>query len=289
MKNIFIPNQESYDSIVDNIRLEWSESVYVLADFDKTLTKAFVKWKAFPSLIALLRKDPNILWEEYAQKAHDLYNHYNKIEEDPALSTQEKIPFMTEWWQKHQDLLVKSGLTKQHIEDAINSGYLYFRDGIETFLSILEQKNIPLVIMSANGIGWDSIRMFFEKCNLMSPNIHIISNELLFDEQWVTCGFSKKVIHSFNKSETSIIDYPEIHENIKDRRNVILMWDSLGDPYMTDWSQLNNILKLWFFNTQSLSEVDRSSELFWKYKKLYNGLLLWNSDLDFVNELLQDI
>ena len=289
MKNIFIENQESYDAIVDTIRLEWADNVHVLADFDKTLTKAFVQGKSSPSLIALLRNDKTILWEAYAKKAHALYDHYNKIEEDPALSTEEKIPFMTEWWQKHQDLLVKSGLTKQHIEDAINSGYLYFREGIETFLSILSQKNIPLVIMSANWIGGDSIRMFFEKHNVMTPNIHIISNELEFDHMWVTCGFSKKVIHSFNKSETSIMDYPEAYESIKDRRNVILMWDSLGDPDMANHAWLNTILKFWFFNAQSLSDINKSSELFSKYTSLYDALLLWNSDLSFINELLKEI
>lgn len=289
MNKIITPNPENHTSIVDNICLWWKENVHVLADFDKTLTKAFVRGESFPSLISILRNDKTILWEEYAEKAHALYNHYVKIEKDPALSTIDKIPFMTEWWRKHQALLVESGLTKQHIEMAVNSGYLEFREGIKDFISLLQEKKIPLVIISANGIGTDSIRMFFEKHNLMSNNISIISNELEFDEVWVTCWFKNRVIHSFNKSETVLEEFPEIHERIQNRKNVILMWDSLWDPDMINWFDYNNLLKVWFFNNRPDVSIEDEPELLEKFRELYDIVLHDDASLEYMKELLKKI
>jgi hypothetical protein len=34
---------------------------------------------------------------------------------------EEKIVKMSEWWEAHLDLLVKSGLNKKHIDEVINS------------------------------------------------------------------------------------------------------------------------------------------------------------------------
>ncbi len=288
-ENIVISNLEKYNSIIDNIDRDWKDVVHFLADFDKTLTKAFVKWKSFPSLISILRNDVSILWKEYSREAHALYSYYSAIEKDPNVSTLEKVKIMSEWWRKHQELLVKSGLTKNHIEQAINSEYLEFRDWIVEFLHWLKEKNIPLVIISANWIGGDSIRMFFEKHSLMSSNIHIISNVLKFDDTWVTCWFENRVIHSFNKTEAVIKDYPKVYKKIKNKKNVILLGDSLWDPDMIDWFNYDNLLKIWFFNEclKNLSKNDE--ELYKKFQQSYNVIITEDGNFNFINDLLRKI
>ncbi len=289
MKDIIIVNKNRYNSIIDNVDKDWKKSVHFLVDFDKTLTKAFIKGKEFPSLISILRNDENILGKEYAKKAHELYDFYHKIEVNPNINKKEKVKKMSEWWRKHQELLVKSWLTKKHIQQAIDSGYLEFRDWIKTFIKNLEKKHIPLVIISANGIGWDSIKMFFEKFNLMSENIYIISNVLQFDKMGVTCWFKNKVIHSFNKSEAVIKDFPKIYQKIKNRKNVILMGDSLGDPYMIDGFEYKNLLKIGFLNNRSDISLEDEPELFNSFKENYDIILSWDSNLQFVNNILDTI
>ena len=289
MNNIIIPDIKKANNIIDSICREWADRLHVLADFDKTLTKAFINWEEFPSLIAVLRNDKSILWDEYAQKAHALYDHYSKIEKDPNVNAIKKSEVMTEWWRKHQELLVKSWLTKKHIEMAVKSGYLEFRKWMREFIELLEEKWIPLVIISANGIWTDSIRMFFEKEWFMRKNIHVISNELKFDENWITCGFERRVIHSFNKSETVLEDFPEINECIVSRKNVILLWDSLGDPDMVSWFVANNVLKIGFFNNQPWSDVETESELLQKYKELYDVLLHDDSSLEYISSMIKKI
>ena len=284
--NVDIPNIKKYNAIIDNMCLQWKENIHILADFDKTLTRAFIKWKSFPSLISILRNDERILWKQYAKKAHDLYNYYSVIEKDPQVKLVDKIEIMSQWWRKHQELLIESWLTQQHIKQAINSGYLEFRDWIEEFIKILEKNNIPLVIISANWIWWDSIKMFFEKHGLMSANIHIISNVLKFDDNWVTCWFENKVIHSFNKTEAVISDYPEIHKKIQNRKNVILMWDSLGDPQMIDGFDWDNVLKIWFFNEDTSASNEK---LYRKFEESYDVIIKWDWNLNFVNKLLKNI
>ena len=196
---------------------------------------------------------------------------------------------MTEWWRKHQALLVESWLTQQHIQSAVDSWYLEFREWIERLIELLTTKNIPLVIMSASWIGWDSIRIFFQKYNLMNNNIHIISNVLEFDESWKTCWFKQEVIHSFNKSGKIIEKYPTIQKAIEKRKNIILLWDSLGDPNMADWLAYKQLLKIWFFNNKSDTTIEENDELFQEFSKKYDVILNHDSDLEYINSILEKI
>ncbi len=282
MQTEIISNKAFYEKTIENLKNSWSDKTHFVVDFDKTLTKAFIKWEDFPSLISILRKDSSILWEEYARKAQLLYNHYSKIERDLDLPLTEKIEEMSSWWRKHWELLVNSKIKKEHIEKAVNSGYLQFREWMEEFLWILYKNGIPLVIISANWLGWDSIKMFFEFNNLYTDNIFIISNEFEWDESWNAIWYKNKVIHSFNKSEAVIKDYPEILEKVHARTNVILMWDSLWDPNMIDWFEFENLLKIGFLN-------QNDEEMLKNYKSIYDVVLTWDANLEFVNNMLKEI
>jgi 5'-nucleotidase len=50
-------------------------------------------------------------------------------------------------------------------------------------------------------------------------------------------------VHSYNKGETVVKDLP-IYNEIKDRKNIILLGDSLGDPHMADGFDYETIIKI---------------------------------------------
>ena len=75
---------------------------YILADFDATLTQAYIDWRKRPSLISVLR-DHDYLGDDYAQQANSLYQYYSQIERDNSLDFNIRKDAMNERWWKHFD------------------------------------------------------------------------------------------------------------------------------------------------------------------------------------------
>lgn len=279
MQQKIIPNETYFKDLVSKIKAWGYEKLHVLADFDRTLTKCFTAWVKRWTLISVLRSEW-YLSEEYTKKAYELFDYYNPIEINPNISLSEKKKEMTIWWNKHLDLLVHSSLHKSHIDRVINSWIIEFRDGVIEFLNFLSENNIPLVIISANGLWTDSIKLFFEKNNVLTPNVYIISNSFVWWNDDIAVWYDKRVVHVFNKDETILSDFPEIHNKIENRKNVILLWDSLGDPLMIEWFEYDNLLKIWFLN-------EKEEELEESYRKSYDLILTWDSDFSVWEDILK--
>ncbi len=269
---------DDFESLKQSILEGWVKNIHVIADFDRTLTKNFVNGVERPSLISVLRSE-NILWEEYAKKAYNLYNTYNPIEIDPNIALEEKKKQMTIWWWKHLDLLIESWLNKTHIQETVDHGIIHLRDGVPEFLEFLHTHHIPLIIMSANGLGWDSIRMYLESQQLMFDNIHIISNTLIWSDDGIAIWRAEPLIHTFNKDETVLQAFPDIYIEIASRKNVLLLGDSLEDTGMSDGFEYDNIIKIGFLNK-------KISESLLAYRASYNVVLTDDTDFSFINELI---
>jgi 5'-nucleotidase len=188
---------------------------------------------------------------------------------------------MNEWWNEHFDLLIESGLNIKHIKQIIDEGKIEFREGIVEFLELLHKNNIPLIIVSSSGLGWDSISMFFEKKDLLYPNVHIVSNRYSWDEDGNAIGVKRPIIHVMNKDETVLEDFP-FFSQIKDRKNVLLLGDSLGDPGMVEGFNYENLIKIGFLNENIKENLDA-------YKKEFDVLLLNDTGMGFVTGLLKNI
>jgi 5'-nucleotidase len=97
-----------------------------------------------------------VLSSAYKQAAASLFQHYFPIETDAKLSIPEKIPLMTEWYEKGHDLLITEGFKRQHLADAVEvstkGGRIKLRDGFSSIFDASKQHGIPLLIFSA-GIG----------------------------------------------------------------------------------------------------------------------------------------
>ncbi len=278
---IIYSNRQKFDDTVDKFKKDWFDKLHVVADFDRTLTKAFSAWKKRPSLISVLRSE-GYLGEEYVKKAYELWDKYIPIEADPNIDINEKAKEMTDWRNEHLDLLVKSWLSRQDIESVIDSELIEFRNWVVDFLSILDKNSVPLVIISANWLGTDSTRLYFEKQGVLSHNVYVISNSFVWNEEWKAIWYDKRVVHTFNKWEVVLEEFPEIYSKVKDRKNVILLWDSLWDHTMADSFEYDNVLKIWFLN-------DKEDKLLDEYKKIYDVIVTWDWDFSVVNEILEKL
>lgn len=273
-----IANQENFEKIKQVMREEGTEKFHVLADFDRTLTKAFVEGQKSPTVIAQIRNG-KYLTPDYAPRAHAFYDHYASMETDPALSREEKMQKMHEWWKKHFDLLIECGLNKQVIQEIVATRTLQFRDGTLEFLDFLHEHQIPLVIMSA--APGDMILEYLRQEGRLYDNIHIISNLFVFDEKGKVTAIKEPIIHSLNKYEIVVKNFP-IFDSIKDRKNVLLLGDGLDDVGMIEGFDYDHLLKVGFLN----ENVDERLEL---YKETFDVVLTGDPGMEFVNNLVKEI
>ena len=252
-----------------------------LADFDRTLTKTFINGKKRHSLIHSM-EEKWYLGKEFSKEYKQNFKYYYPIEINPNISLEEKNKHMEDWWISTNKLLIKNNLNKNDIRKIVNNWNIEFRDWVKEFLDFLKQNNIPLIIISASWLWIESIKYFFEENNVFFDNIHIISNDFVWDKSWKAIDYKTPIIHSFNKWETILKEFPDIFNKIQNRKNVILLWDSLGDHHMVDWFDYKNLVNIWFLN-------DKEDELMQDYKKRYDIVITWDWDFGEVNKILESL
>jgi len=279
-ENIVITNPEKLEEIKKIITEDGAGKLHILSDFDRTLTTAFIEGKSVPSLISILR-DGNYLTSDYSLKAQALYDKYHQVEINLSVPAAEKKKVMQEWWETHFNLLIKSRLNKKDIERAVDTGKVKFRDGFGEFIDFLKNHNIPLVIMSSSGLGADAIKMYLAKEGKLYDNIYVISNSFEWDNEGYADAVKKPIIHGMNKDETLVRDFP-VFETIKERKNVLLLGDSLDDVGMVVGFDTENLIKIAFLN----EEVEDNLE---PYKKAFDAVILNDGSMEYVNSLLKSI
>lgn len=279
MSNILISNQKLFNTKLQNIIAGWPGKFHVIADFDRTLTKAFAEGKPTVSLITRLQN--GFYPPEYADKSNAIFNKYHPIEIDPNISLEEKKKAMTKRRTVQFDLIIKSWISRDIIKEVIEKEQIAFREGYEDFFDTLHNNNIPLLILSASGLGYDSIYYCLKHENKLYDNIDIISNDFVRDENGKAIGVREPIIHSFNKDETVVKNLP-IYEDIKDRKNILLLGDGLWDAGMADGFDYENIIKIWFLN----NDTPKNRE---KYSEAYDLIILNDGPMDEVNGLLKKI
>ncbi|MFH1773014.1 MAG: hypothetical protein ABH818_01485 [Patescibacteria group bacterium] len=280
-KNVIISNPNEFKKTIKAITKEGLKKSYILSDFDRTLTYAFVNNEKIPSLISILR-DGKYLTTDYSKKAHALFNKYHPIEINPNMPLPKKKRIMNQWWTKHFNLLIKSGLNKKDVKKVIQSNKIILRDGALEFFDILHNHNIPLIILSSTGLGTDSISLYLQKHKTLFNNMHIISNKFIWDKNGNAIDFKKPIIHSANKGTTTIKDFPNIYKKIKNRKNIILLGDNLDDIEMIKNFDYCYLIKIGFLN----EKIEENLEI---YKKKYDVVLLNNSSMIYVKNLLNKI
>ena len=282
LENVVIPRLLGLEKLKREFKKGGAKKLHILSDFERTLTYAFVGGERVPSLISVLRSSSEYLGDDYVQKAQALSEKYHPIEIDSKIPVEEKKKAMEEWWLSHFDLLIKTGLNKKHLKMVAESGKMKLREGIGDLFDLLKKHEIPLVIMSASGLGGDVISMFLEKEDKLSSNIYIISNSFLWDEQGNAIGVKKPIINSLNKDETVVRDFPLIYEKVKGRRNVLLLGDNLEDVEMIKGFDYDNLIKIGFLN----EAVNENLE---PYKKTYDILILNDSSVEYIQTLLKEM
>lgn len=282
MKNIHLQNPQNIEKIKKTWKKDGVEKFHVITDFDRTLTYAFVQGQQSPTVIAQIRNG-EYLNKEYVKTAHALYDKYAPLENDPKLNREEKNAAMREWWKTHFDLLVKNGLTKKLMDEIVANRTLRMRAQTKNFFQKLNKANIPLIIMSAAPEYMLAQYLKQEEC--LFENIYIIANKMIFDEKENFVGIAEPIIHSLNKYEIIIKDFP-IFNKLEDRKNVLLIGDQIDDIGMIEGFPYQTLLKTGFLNERPSEINEEKLEI---YLKNYDIVITGDPGFEDINNLLKEI
>lgn len=280
MQDIIISNKSKLKEKKERILSDGPESVFVVSDFDRTLTKYYSDTNKVLSLIQILREG-GFLGEEYTQKARGLFEKYHPYEIDPTLTFEERDKYMHEWWSNHNKLLVKFGLTTKIVEEVVRSRKVGFRDGALDFFEMLNIKNIPLIIISASGLGF-AIDDYLIKNNVFFKNTKIITNCFEFDKNGRAVCAVEPVITTTNKYLAVKNHMKELKEINGSKKNIILLGDNYEDEKMANGFIQEDIIKFGFLN----EKVDERLE---DYKRAFDVIVLNDGKMDFVNEFISEL
>ena len=120
-----------------------------------------------------------------------------------------------------------------------------------------------------------------KKQEKLYDNIHIITNLWEWDENGQSKEVKGPVIHAMNKDETAVKDFPEVYKEIKNRKNVLLLGDSLGDLGMVAGFEYDNLIKVGFLN-------DKVEENLEKYKENFDVVITNDSDMNYVGDIMKE-
>ena len=277
---VHIKNPELFAQKKRAIQEAGKAACFIISDFDRTLTYGTFNGKKTPSIISLLR-DGNHLSEDYAEKAHALFDHYHAIECNPALDLEYKKAQMQEWREKHDQLLIDSKLRLADLKDIAQNGHLQLRNGVKDCLNKLNESWIPLVIFSASGCG-DAIPLFMQHNACDFPNISYVINRFSRDEMGFAKDIEGEVIHALNKDEWVFSKFPELRGKLEKRKNVILIGDGLGDAEMAQGTNHETLLKIWILTLEAPERLKA-------YEKAFDLVLIGDDDFDEIEALIDEL
>ncbi|CAI5483277.1 unnamed protein product [Closterium sp. Yama58-4] len=181
------------------MRAAGRDTVQVIADFDRTLTKFTVNGKPGQSCHMLL----NLRHPELEERGRRLTAKYLPMETDPHLPYEEKFKCMVEWWTAAHELLLESGITRADVTQSVAAANTAFRVGFCDMLALLEAHGVPLLIFSA-GLADVIEELLHQQLPRSFSNVRVVSNRMQFDESGRLVAFPGRIIHVLNKNEHAL-------------------------------------------------------------------------------------
>ena len=170
--NIIISNKESFWKKLIQMKkdgknflqvlIDFLSESQVISDFDYTLSTFYKEGtQRNPSCHGILEQC-GMFPEEYHKATRELQLHYYPIEIDPkqdsfflircSIDPEVKSEKMQEWWSKAHELLIKIGLKRSDIVNAVAQSDIRIRDDSIELINYCRENKVPFLLFSA-GIG----------------------------------------------------------------------------------------------------------------------------------------
>ncbi|KAJ8964053.1 hypothetical protein NQ314_005194 [Rhamnusium bicolor] len=160
-----------------------------------------------------------------------------------------KTKHMEVWWALSEEAIKGLKVSPEEINEVCIQLGPSLRDGSKELFDELCAAKVPVLVFSA-GLG-DTVMSVLKHCDVLLPNVEVVSNFLKYDSDGCIMGFKDRLIHVYNKNEYAIKG-TDFYNQIVDRDNVILLGDSIGDASMVEgMDHLKVVLKIGFLYARS--------------------------------------
>ena len=228
------------------------KNICIITDFDHTITSK--ESKSTWDVLELSEKIP----KKYQKQFQKNKNYYLPKEKDYKISFKKKSYYMKKWSEKNLKIFTKCQITKEDIIKMSNENCMTFRKEAKNLFKFANTNDIPIIIVSA-GIK-DVIENFLSRNNLLTKNVHIISNKLKYRENKLI-GLENKLIHLLNKSKVKLPK--NLKKIIKTKRKIYLLGDNIEDALLIPKGKEKVTTKIGFLENENIKE----------YKKVFDKVL----------------
>ena len=301
--NIEISNNQNIENKIKNLISSYKsnpKNILLITDFDFTITKRYNYEKNISLNSSYRFYDESLIGgnqERVVEIQNELCNKYMKYETDASFDKKIREQKVHEFYSKSLDVYINPKFTRNSIGIMLDK----FKDKFELrkytkeFFELLIELEIPIIIVSG-GVK-EVIIDLLKKCinnfelYLEQKKIIIIANELYFEEGKGCTGYSKDVIHAFNKSN---FVKETIQKNFNDIKNVIILGDHINDYDSAEELKISkdNILGIGFLNVKpeyinDETQKENIKKNLEEYNKVYDVNLVGNTDFTFMINLLK--
>ena len=292
---IIFRNEKEFREVKKKFIAEGPNCLKCVTDFDFTLTKFSNKKNQRLASCHKVIEDCGLLSDTYHATAKALQNKYYPLEIATDITYEQRVAFMVEWVTQAHDVLLTTGLTKTMISTAVASGLaenrIQLRDKTLDLLKIFESFGVPCLIFSAGiaDVLEEVLKQSMEVSTLPSK-VFVASNRCKFNDAGMLVGFEDPIFHVFNKKASAIAHNcgffssdANIENRMSQRKNLLLIGDSLGDLTMSDGilGDKDSIIRVGFLN-------DRPDRLP-QYLEAYDVVILGDPGMDFVVDFISNI
>lgn len=244
-------------------RLKKVNDYCVILDFDRTITT-----KESDSSLGVL---PNYIGGEFLETRTKIHDYYRPKEIDYSIGTKEKQELMKKWAFKSFELLTKY-IREEDIDKATDKCNMHLRPGAKEFLSRMNDKKIPVIILSG-GMG-NIIESFLKKQGVLFDNIVLISNFIKFINNEPKIDFNR-IISTSNKNYLVIPE--ETRKVLYNKDKILLFGDIVEDIKMVSNKNLEKTITIGFLDQR----IEKNLEV---YNKNFDIVLTDNGGFNEIEE-----
>ncbi|XP_052737924.1 7-methylguanosine phosphate-specific 5'-nucleotidase isoform X2 [Bicyclus anynana] len=224
----------------------------------------------------MFRECPSVP-QDYKDEELRLADIYKPIEVDSTMSIEDKTKHMVVWYLAAHELLKGVRFPRKELIEVSQKMTECFRTGVKDLISWSERQQVPVLVFSA-GLG-ECVVAALTAANYMLPHVKVVSNFLALDENDTVIGIKGDVIHTYNKNEAAIKD-TEYYTMVKERNNVLLMGDNIGDAGMAEGMEhCDVIVKIGFLGRNTEANLQ-------SYMDKFDVVLVNEHTMDVANAIL---